>query len=121
MNENKLNRFNPDSLPAYFNQLTPEQKEAYLEKLASNNADLIKYASKKVADSKTAEHDMGVELDYIAKLETENKMINIKRTYETGSGKMEINIKGGDKKLIIPIFLILGIVLIAALLIVFWQ
>ena len=121
MNENKLNRFNPENLPSYFGQLTEEQKSLYLEKLASDNAELIKYASKKVADSKTAEHDMSMDIDYIGKLETENKMINIKRTYETGSGKMEINIKGGDRKLIIPIIVILSVVIIAALVIVFWK
>jgi hypothetical protein len=121
MSENKLNRFNPDNLPAYFNQLTEEQQNAYLEKLASDNAELIKYATKKVADSKTAEHDMSMDLDYIGKLDSENKMINIKRTYETGSGKMEINIKGGDRKLIIPILVILGVLFIAALVIIFWR
>ena len=119
MSENKLSRFNPDNLPAYFNQLTEEQQNAYLEKLASDNVELIKYATKKVADSKTAEHDMGVDIDFIGKLDTENKMINVKRTYETGSGKMEINIKGGDKKLIIPVLVIISIVIIAALVIVF--
>ena len=62
---------------------------------------------------------MGVDLDYIGKLETENKMINVKRTYETGSGKMEISIRGGDRKLIIPVLIIISIVIIAALVIVF--
>jgi len=119
MSDNKLSRFNPENLPSYFGQLSEDQQKFYLEKLAADNADLIKYASKKVADSKTAEHDMAMDLDYIGKLETENKMINIKRTYETGSGRMEINIKGGDRKLIIPMVVIIGIIIIAALIIVF--
>lgn len=119
MNDNKLNRFNPDNLPSYFSQLTEEQQNLYLEKLASDNAELIKYATKKIADSKVAENDMSTDLDLMRNLESENKMINIKRTYETGSGKMEISIKGGDKKLIIPVLLILGILFIAALIIIF--
>lgn len=121
MSDNKLHRFNPENLPAYFEKLTEEQQSAYLEKLATDNADLIKYASKKVADSKTAEHDMGVGIDYIGRLESENKMINIKQTYETGSGKMEITIRGGDRKLIIPILLILVVLIVAVLVVMFWR
>jgi len=116
---NKLDRFNPDKLPSYFEKLTKEQQDLYLSKLASDNADLIKYTNKKIADSKTAEHDMVVDLDYLSRLETENKMINVKRTYETGSGRMDINIKGGDKKLIIPIIIVIAIVTIIIFLILF--
>lgn len=116
---NKLDRFNPDKLPAYFEKLTKEQQDLYLSKLASDNAELIKYTTKKIADSKTAEHDMGVDLDYLSRLETENKMINVKRTYETGSGRMDINIKGGDRKLIIPIIVVVAIVTIIIFLILF--
>ena len=116
---NNLDRFNPEKLPAYFDKLTKEQQELYLTKLANDNADLMNYALKKVADSKTAEHDMSVDLNYLSKLETENKMINVKRTYETGSGKMDINIKGGDRKLIIPIVIAIAIVVIVVFFIVF--
>jgi hypothetical protein len=121
MPDNKLNKFNPENLPAYFDKLSEAQQSKYLEKLAGDNADLMHYASKKVADSKTAEHDMATDLDFLSRLETENKMINVKRTYETGSGRMEITIKGGDRKLIIPILVIVGIVLIAAVIILFWK
>lgn len=121
MSDNKLSRFNPENLPSYFSQLNEEQQSRYLEKLASDNAELMNYASKKVADSKTAENDMYTDLEFIGRLETENKVINIERTYESGSGRMKINIKGGDRRLIIPVFVILGIVIIAALVIVFWK
>jgi hypothetical protein len=116
---NKLDRFNPETLPSYFDKLSKEQQELYLSKLATDNADLMTYAQKKVADSKTAEHDMHVDLNYLSRLETENKMINVKRTYETGSGKMDINIKGGDRKLIIPIVITIAIVVIVVFFIVF--
>jgi hypothetical protein len=116
---NRLDRFNPEKLPTYFDKLSKEQQDLYLTKLASDNAEMIKYASKKVADSKTAEHDMAVDLNFIGQLETENKMINVKRTYETGSGKMDINIKGGDRKLIIPIVVIIAIVVVVIFFIVF--
>lgn len=109
---NKLDKFNPEKLPTYFDKLSEEQQNLYLSKLASDDVDMKKYAIKKVTDSKTAEHDMAVDLDFLARLETENKMINVKRTYETGSGKMDINIKGGDRKLIIPIIITIAIVVI---------
>lgn len=116
---NQLDRFNPEKLPSYFDKLSKEQQDIYLSKLSTDNAEMIKYASKKVADSKTAEHDMAVDLNFIGQLETENKMINVKRTYETGSGRMDINIKGGDRKLIIPIVVIIAIVIVVIFFIVF--
>lgn len=118
---NKLDRFNPETLPSYFDKLSKEQQDLYLSKLANDNADLVNYARKKVADSKTAENDMYVDLNYLSRLETENKMINVKRTYETGSGKMDINIKGGDRKLIIPIVITIAIVVIVVFFIVFTK
>ena len=54
-------------------------------------------------------------------IETENKVINVKKEYNTGSGKMELNIKDGDKKFIIPILVILGIILIVVLVVLFWP
>lgn len=118
---NKLQKFDLDSLPTFFNDLTEEQQKTYLEKLASDNADLKKYVGEKIADSKIAEGDMVRDIEFLKQIETENKVINVKREYNTGSGKMELNIKGGDKKFIIPILVILGIILIAGLLIVFGK
>jgi hypothetical protein len=116
---NKLQKFDLDALPAFFKDLTEIQQKAYLEKLANDNADLKKYANEKIIDSKVAERDMVTDLEFLKQIETENKVINVKREYQTGSGKMELNIKGGDKKFIIPILVILGIIIIAALVIVF--
>jgi len=116
---NKLQKFDLDSLPAFFKDLTEEQQKMYLEKLANDNADLKKYANEKIIDSKVAERDMVTDLEFLKQIETENKVINVKREYQTGSGKMELNIKGGDKKFIIPILVVLGIILIAVLVILF--
>jgi hypothetical protein len=118
---NKLQKFDLDSLPAFFKDLTEEQQKAYLEKLASDNADLKKYANEKIIQSKIAERDMVTDIEFLKQIETENKVINIKRDYQTGSGKLELNIKGGDKKFIIPILVILGIIIIAVLVVMFWH
>ena len=116
---NKLQKFDLDSLPAFFKDLTDEQQKTYLERLANDNTDLKKYANEKIIDSKVAEIDMVTDLEFLKQIETENKVINFKREYKTGSGKMELIIKGGDKKFIIPILVILGIILIAVLVILF--
>ncbi len=118
---NKLQKFDLDSLPAFFKDLTEVQQKAYLEKLANDNVDLEKYANEKIIDSKVAERDMVTDIEFLKQIETENKVINVKREYNTGLGKMELNIKGGDKKFIISILVILGVILIAVLVILFWP
>ena len=115
----KLQKFDLDSLPAFFKDLNEAQQKAYLDKLANDNAELKKYANEKIIDSKIAERDMVTDLEFLKQIETENKVINVKREYQTGSGKLEVNIKGGDKKFIIPILVVLGIILIAVLVIIF--
>ena len=110
-----------NNLHAFFKDLTEEQQKAYLEKLANDNVDLKKYANEKIIDSKVAERDMVTDIEFLKQIETENKVINVKREYNTGSGKMELNIKGGHKKFIIPILVILGVILIAVLVILFWP
>jgi len=116
---NKLQKFDIDHLPSFFKDLTEEQQKTYLERLSSDSADLKKYANEKIIDSKVAERDMAIDLEFLKQIETENKVINVKREYKTGSGKMELNIKGGDKKFIIPILVILGIIVIAVLIVLF--
>lgn len=120
-NNNKLQKFDLDSLPAFFKDLTEDQQKAYLEKLANDNADLKKYANEKIVDSKIAERDMVTDIEFMKQIETENKVINVKREYNTGSGKMEVTLKGGDKKFIIPILVVLGIILIAIFAILFLR
>lgn len=116
---NKLQKFDLEALPSFFKDLTEDQQKIYLEKLAMDNAELKKYVGEKIADSKVAEGDMVRDIEFLKRIETENKVITVKREYQTGSGKMELNIKGGDKKFIIPVLVVLGIILIAVLVILF--
>ncbi len=116
---NKLKRFDNESLPAFFKDLSEDQQKAYLDKLASDNADLKRIASEKVIQSKVAEHDMTNDLEFLKQIETENKVVSVKREYQTGSGKMELNIKGGDKKFLIPVLIVAGLIVIAILLAIF--
>lgn len=116
---NKLKKFDNESLPSFFKELSEEQQKHYLDKLAQDNAELKRIASEKVIKSKLAEHDMANDIEFLKQIETENKVVSIKREYDTGSGKLELNIKGGDKKFLIPLLIITGITLLLTLLIIF--
>ena len=116
---NKLQKFDPDKLPDFFKDLSKEQQSLYLERLAVDDADLKRMANEKIIDSKIAERDMVTDLEYMKQIETENKVVNIKREYKTGSGKMEVNIKGGDKKFLIPVLIVIGLIVIAILIAIF--
>lgn len=116
---NKLKKFDNEALPSFFKDLSEEQQKAYLDKLSTDNADLKRIASEKVIQSKVAEHDMTNDLEFLKQIETENKVISVKREYQTGSGKMELNIKGGDKKFLIPVLVVAGIIVVAILLAIF--
>ena len=87
--------------------------------MASDNADFKRISELKVLQSKIAEHDMTVDLDFLKQIETENKVVSVKREYITGSGKMELNIKGGDKKFLIPVLIVVGLITVAVLLAIF--
>jgi uncharacterized protein YPO0396 len=76
---NKLKRFDNEALPSFFKDLSEEQQKAYLDKLASDNADLKRIASEKVIQSKVAEHDMTNDLEFLKQIETENKVVSVKR------------------------------------------
>jgi len=119
--ENQLKKYNQDKLPDYFKDLSDEQQLAYLNKMADNDIEIKKYAKKKGVDSKIAEHDMTVDLEYLGQLETENKMVNIKRNYKTGSGEMKVDIKGGDKNFLIPILVVVVIGVIGLFVVLLWR
>ena len=59
------------------------------------------------------------DLEFLKQIETENKVVSVNREYNTGSGKMELNIKGGDKKFLIPLLIVVGLITIAILLAIF--
>ncbi len=54
-------------------------------------------------------------------LQKQGMYVKTKQTIKTGSGTFEIEMKGGDTKLIIPVLILVGIVTIAALVVMFWK
>jgi hypothetical protein len=102
-------------------KLPEKDKQELVKKLMSDDVELIKYAKQKLADSGVAQNDISNFLGELERLSKKGMYATTKLEAKTGSGKIEMQFKGGDTKLIIPVLIILGIVIIAALVIVFWR
>jgi hypothetical protein len=114
-----LKRYDSTKLPDFFEKLPREEQLAFISKMTEHDVELRNKINEKIGDSKLAEHDMANILEMIQSVETENKIINIQQEIKTGSGKVKIDIKGGDRKFIIPLLAIISIVLLALLYFVF--
>ncbi len=101
--------------------LTEKDRNELARQIASDDVELRKTANDKMEKSMRAQGDMDNLIYFQQALSKEGLYMTNKQTFETGSGRMEIQIKGGDRKLIIPVLVILGVVIIAALIIVFGK
>jgi chromosome condensin MukBEF ATPase and DNA-binding subunit MukB len=101
--------------------LTEKDRNEIARQIASDDVELRKNAIDKMEKSMRAQGDMENLIYFQQALSKEGLYMTNKQTFETGSGRMEIQIKGGDRKLIIPVLIIVGVVIIAALVIVFWK
>lgn len=101
--------------------LTDKDRNDLARQIASDDIELRKKAIDKMEKSMRAQGDMDNLIYFQQALSKEGLYMTNRQTFETGSGRMEVQIKGGDRKLIIPVLVILGVVVIAALLIVFWK
>jgi hypothetical protein len=124
MNNNQLLKFENAKFIEIINQipnLTEEDKHQLAQRVASDDAEIRKVALLKLEKSLSAQNDLNMLMDFQTALNKQGMYLKSKQTIETASGKFEIEMKGGDTKLIIPVLTILGIVLIAALVIIFWN
>lgn len=119
--KNKLRRIDdsPSSLDTYLNKLDKEKQDKIIEQHLRNKIDIEKMKEEKVVKSKVAEHDLKIGQDNLDGLTATNRYYTHSQNVETGSGKIEIKVKGGDTKFIIPIVTVVGIILIIILAIVF--
>jgi hypothetical protein len=101
--------------------LTDQDRNELSKRVASDDVEIRKNAFEKLAQSQIAQNDLIVVQGEIAALNKQGMYVKAKQTIKTGSGQVEIEMKGGDTKLIIPVLVILGVVIIAALVIVFWK
>ena len=101
--------------------LTDEDRHELSKRVASDDIEIRKGALEKITQSHIAQNDLMAITGELSAMSKQGMYVKSKQTIKTGSGTFEIEIKGGDPKLIIPVLIIVGIVIIAALVIVFWK
>lgn len=101
--------------------LTDQDKHELSKRIASDDVEIRKGALEKITNSQIAQHDLMTIMGELSALQKQGMYVKSKQTIKTGSGSFEIEMKGGDTKLIIPVLIIVGIVIIAALVIMFWK
>lgn len=103
------------NLPVGFESLTDEDKITVIKRLQDQDLELRKEFISKVTKSQIAEHDLSVLQDTIEQLDSDKKIYSIKQSVETGSGKVSVDIKGGDTRFIIPIIISIGLLIIGVI------
>jgi len=101
--------------------LTDDDRHELSLRVASDDVEIRKGALEKITQSQIAQHDLMAIMGELTALNKQGMYVKSKQIIKTGSGTFEIEMKGGDTKLIIPVLVILGVVIIAALVIVFWK
>ena len=101
--------------------LTEDDRHELSLRVASDDVEIRKLALEKINQSQIAQHDLMAIMGELTALNKQGMYVKSKQTIKTGSGTFEIEMKGGDTKLIIPVLVILGVVIIAVLVILFWK
>lgn len=123
-NNNQLSRLDNSKIIDIITKipdLTAEDRHDLSLRVASDDVEIRKGALEKITQSQIAQHDLMAIMGELTALNKQGMYVKSKQTIKTGSGTFEIEMKGGDTKLIIPVLVIVGIVIIAALVIVFWN
>lgn len=101
--------------------LTDEDRHELTKRVASDDIEIRKGALEKITQSQIAQNDLIAIMGELSAMSKQGMYVKSKQTIKTGSGQFEIEMKGGDTKLIIPVLIIVGVVVIAALVIIFWK
>ena len=98
-----------------------DEKQALINRVISDDISVRRSALEMITQSQIAQHDLSTILGEIDALNKKGMYVQAKQIIKTGSGSLEIEMKGGDAKLIIPVLVIIGVIIVASLLIVFWK
>lgn len=101
--------------------LTDDDRHELSLRVTSDDVEIRKEALGKITQSQIAQHDLMAIMGELTALNKQGMYVKSKQTIKTGSGTFDIEMKGGDTKLIVPVLIIVGVVIIAALVIVFWN
>lgn len=104
-----------DNLP----DLTSQAKQDLKIQVLSDDIAVRKSAQERFLQSMLAYQDVDKIMSELEVLNKKGMYVEAEQTVETGSGKFKIKAKGGDTKLIIPIAIVVGIVIIALVVAVF--
>ena len=104
-----------DGLP----DLSEQAKQDLKVQVLSDDIAVRKAAQEKLIQSLVAYQDIDKIMSQLDVLNKKGMYVEAEQTVETGSGKFKIKAKGGDTKLIIPIAIVVGIVIIALVVAVF--
>ncbi len=100
-------------LPVGFEQLSQEDQRAIRRKLQDGLVDVQLDMHRAIGKSRVAENDLNLLNDAVARLDHERKIYSSKVTAETGSGKIDMQVRGGDTRFLIPILVTVGAILLA--------
>jgi hypothetical protein len=123
-NQNQLARLENTKILELINKmetLTEAEKKDLSLRIISDDLDIRKSAMEKIMQSQIAHNDLVTIMGELSALNKEGMYVKSRQTIKTGSGTFEIESKGGDTKLIIPVMVIIAIVIIALLVIMFWR
>lgn len=123
MNENKqhgLQKVDPRQvdqlLPVDLSGLPEEKRQELMAKMAENRIDLQTEAMQRLMKSKNAESDLAMMTEKVQELDHERKIYSVHEKFETGSGSMDVKIKGGDTKFLVPILVVIGCIILGLVL-----
>ncbi len=123
-NSNQLARLDNSTIlevVAKMQTLSETEKKELQLRILSDDLEIRKSALEKLRQSERAYDDFVTIMGEVSALNKKGMYIKTKQTIKTGSGTFEIESKGGDTKLIIPVLVILAIVIIAVVIIMFWR
>ena len=103
-------------LPVDLSGLPEEKKQELMAKIAENRIDLQTEAQQRLLKSKNAESDLAMMTEKVQELDHERKIYSIHEKLETGSGNIDVKIKGGDTKFLVPILIVIGCIILGLVL-----
>lgn len=98
-----------------FEKLPEEDQRAMLRKLQDRQVDVMTDMARAIGKSQVAENDLHVHNLNVARLDHDRKIYSSKASVETGSGTIDIQIRGGDTRFIVPILVVIGVILLSAI------
>ena len=123
MNERKqhgLQKVDPSHvdqlLPVDLSGLPEEKRQELMVKMAENRIDLQTEAQQRLMKSKNAESDLAMMTEKVQELDHERKIYSVHENLETGSGNINVKIRGGDAKFLVPILIVIGCIILGLVL-----